>query len=73
MPDYRVYCFDGKNRIASGEWIKAADDAAALALVSVKRLSVRCEVWESQRLVGHVPPLETAKSVDNDSPVESIG
>lgn len=54
MPDYRMYCLDGAGNIGSGEWFEAANDEEALAIVRTKKLSVICEVWERNRLVGKV-------------------
>ena len=56
MPDYRMYCLDGAGRIKSFELIAAADDEEALSQVRAKKLSVRCELWDGNRLVGWVAP-----------------
>ena len=56
MPDYRMYCLDGAGKIRSFEVITAADDEEALAQVRAKKLSVRCELWDRNRLVGWVAP-----------------
>jgi hypothetical protein len=55
MSDYRMYCLDGVGKIGSGEWIEAGSDEEALAQVRAKKLSVKCEIWERNRLVGIVP------------------
>lgn len=54
MPDYRMYCLNGIGKISSFELIDAASDEEALAVVRAKKLSVRCEVWSGNRLVGTV-------------------
>jgi len=54
MPDYRMYCLDRAEKIGSGEWFEAPNDEEALAIVRAKKLSVLCEVWERDRLVGRV-------------------
>ena len=54
MPAYRVYCLDGAGKVWAAEWIEAADDAAALNSARQFKSAVRCEVWQSQRLVGRV-------------------
>jgi Leu/Phe-tRNA-protein transferase len=51
---YRVYCLDGANKVASAEWIEAADDRAAIERVRKQWDSHKCEVWDKERLVGTV-------------------
>ena len=54
MASYRLYCLDGAGRIGFAEWIEASDDAEALRQArALKSGALRCEVWESNRLVGH--------------------
>lgn len=56
MKDYRLYCLDGAEQIASmGEWIQAKSDDDAIAIVGAKKLLVGCEIWEGNRLVAYVP------------------
>jgi hypothetical protein len=54
MVAYRVYCLDGAGKVWAAEWIEAEDDSAAIE--SAKRFNgaVRCEVWQSQRLVARL-------------------
>ena len=54
MPDYRLYCLNGAKHIAHGEWIEAADDGEAIAIVRAKRLGLNCELWEGSRLVAKI-------------------
>ena len=54
MGHYRIYCLDGLDKVASAEWIDAADDAAAIEMVRDKWDGHKCEVWHRQRLVGTV-------------------
>jgi len=57
MAAYRVYCLDGVNRITHAEWIEANSDEAAVA--DARRLvrgSVKCEIWQKERLVGVIHP-----------------
>jgi hypothetical protein len=56
MTDYRLYCLDGAGKIGTGEWIEAAGDAEAIMLVRAKKLSVRCELWDHNRLVATIGP-----------------
>ena len=54
MAHYRIYCLDGLGKVASAEWIEAADDAAAVEQVKEQWEGHKCEIWEQQRLVGTV-------------------
>jgi hypothetical protein len=56
MTDYRLYCLDGVGKIGTGEWVEAAGDAEAIMLVRAKKLSVRCELWDHNRLVATIEP-----------------
>lgn len=51
-----MYCLDGAGKIRSFELIAAADDDDAVAKVRAKKLTVRCELWDGNRLVGWVAP-----------------
>jgi len=51
MASYRLYRLDGVRRVASGEWIDADDDLAAIEAAKEKFDGERCEVWEGPRLV----------------------
>lgn len=56
MRDYRVYCLDGRGKIAAaGEWIEAKNDDEAVAIVRAKKLALNSEIWTGNRLVGKVP------------------
>lgn len=56
MADYRVYYFDGDSRrIGRGEWIEAENDAAAAAFIRDKKLPVRSEIWQQDRLIAEIP------------------
>ena len=54
MSNYRVYCLDGMNKVASAGWIEAADDEAALERVKQEHDGYKCEVWDGQRLVARL-------------------
>ena len=49
------YSLDGKGHIGAGEWIEATSDDEALAIVRAKKLSIKSEVWDRNRLVGRIP------------------
>lgn len=56
MSGYKLYCIDGSVKIgAAPEKIDAKNDDEAIALARAKKLSVRCEVWASYRLVARIP------------------
>jgi hypothetical protein len=49
---YRVYCLDGAGRIGLAEWIDADNDSEAVAQAqTLKNGAIKCEIWESRRLV----------------------
>ena len=56
MPAYRLYFLDGTGKVASAEWLEAADDQAAIAIARDKCTSRRCELWQRQRLVARLGP-----------------
>lgn len=52
MADYRLYCLDGAGRIGLAEWIRAADDEAAIRQAHDMKLhALKCEIWKGERLV----------------------
>jgi len=53
---YRVYCLDGANKVASADWIGAADDAAVVEAVRERFPRNKCEIWDGPRLVGQIGP-----------------
>ena len=56
MTDYRLYCLDGAGKIGSGEWVEVSGDVEAIMLVRAKKLSIRCELWDHNRLVATIEP-----------------
>ena len=64
---YRVYRFDGRGKVRSGQWFDAIDDdhACQCALDHCDEATARLEVWERTRLVRqidcHDPPAEPGK------------
>lgn len=54
MASYRLYRLDGVRRVASGEWIEADDDQAAIEAAKEKFNGGRCEVWQGSRLVARL-------------------
>jgi hypothetical protein len=53
---YRLYCLDGVDKVASAEWIEAADDQAAIGTAEGLRAGRKCELWQGSRLVGRLGP-----------------
>ena len=51
VAQYKVYCIDGVNKIASADWLEADDDEAAAALVRERHDGFKCELWQGARLV----------------------
>ena len=56
MASYRLYRLDGAGKIATAEWLEAADDADAQERARALKLSCICEVWDRQRLVARIEP-----------------
>jgi hypothetical protein len=54
MASYRLYRLDGVRGVASGEWIEADDDQAAIEAAKERFDGERCEVWQGPRLVARV-------------------
>ena len=51
---YRLYALDGVNKVASGEWISAEDDAAAVDAAKRMMDGHDCEVWQGRRRVARI-------------------
>ena len=56
LASYRLYRLDGAGKIATAEWIEAADDDRAVERTHELGLSCTCEVWDRQRLVARIDP-----------------
>jgi hypothetical protein len=54
VASYRLYGLDGVRKVASGEWIEADDDRAAIAAAKERFGYGRCEVWHGPRLVARL-------------------
>ena len=72
MTDYRLYCLDGVGKIGTGEWIEATGDAEAIKLVRAKKLSLRCELWDHDRLVATIEPFSPAKVSPRADPAVAL-
>ena len=56
LASYRLYRLDGAGKIATAEWIEAADDDQAAKRARALDLNCTCEVWDRQRLVARITP-----------------
>ena len=52
MQTYRVYWFDGDSHIDKAEWIEAADDQSAQAIVMKDSAGRRWELWRGRARIG---------------------
>ena len=55
---YRLYTMDGLGRFGRVQLLDARDDDDAIHLAFAKNLPVSSEIWDGDRLVAAVPPLE---------------
>jgi hypothetical protein len=53
--DYRLYCLDGVNKVASAEWLDADDDDEAVEVAKSMMDGHDCELWQGSRLVARIP------------------
>ena len=51
---YRIYCFDGQQRVVTADWLKAASDEEAIALAHKQGFGSQCEIWDGDRLVAQL-------------------
>ena len=51
---YRVYSFDLARKSVDADFIKAADDDAAIAAVEADGFGSKCEIWLGRRLVAQI-------------------
>jgi hypothetical protein len=54
MPEYRLYCLDGANRITRAEQVVATSDEQAIEAARSMKLPVKCELWQRDRLVARI-------------------
>lgn len=70
---YRIYAFDGAQRVVSADWIEAANDDEAIAAAQERGFGTLCEIWDDRRLIANLaakpaaspPPFDGS---DLDSP-----
>jgi len=51
---YRLYGLDGVHKVASGDWIDADSDEAAIEAANEIFRGSECEIWQGARLVARV-------------------
>lgn len=51
---YRVYSFDLEHNRVTADFIKAADDAEAIAAAEAAGFGHKCELWHDRRLVAQL-------------------
>jgi hypothetical protein len=54
MPEYRLYCLDGANKITRAEEINAKSDEDAIMIARSRKMPVKCELWYRDRLVARI-------------------
>ena len=54
LANYRLYCLDGANKVASAEWIEADDDEAAIEVARGMHEGQHCELWQGRRMVARL-------------------
>ena len=55
MPEYKVYCLDGRGRITRRHDFEAVDDQAAAGQAVVLGNGSDCELWSGTRKVALLP------------------
>lgn len=55
LSSYRLYCLDRHGKIASAEWVEAADDSSAIAAARALAKPTDCELWLRNRLIERIP------------------
>jgi cobalamin biosynthesis protein CbiG len=55
VADYRLYGLDGVDKVASGVWIEADDDEAAIEVAKIEMDGHDVELWQGRRLVARIP------------------
>ena len=51
---YRLYAFDAERKIVSADWLKADDDADAVAKAEAAGFGSKAELWDGKRLVAQL-------------------
>lgn len=51
---YRIYSFDLARKAVEAEFVKAASDEEAVAIVESRDFGSKCEIWHERRLVAQL-------------------
>jgi hypothetical protein len=51
---YRIYCYDGANKVVTADWIEADSDEEAIAKANAEGFGSECEIWDGRRLVAQL-------------------
>lgn len=51
---YRIYRFDAERRILTADWLRAVDDADAIARAHATGFGSKCELWDGRRMVAQL-------------------
>lgn len=51
MGSYRLYCFDGADRLWVADRVEGNSDEDAIEAARALDTAIKCEVWEGRRLV----------------------
>jgi hypothetical protein len=65
---YRIYCFDGADKVWAAEWIEADSDEAAIQATRARHTGVQCEIWQQNRLVAKIDLGASAPADEIPSP-----
>jgi hypothetical protein len=59
---YRLYCFDGANKVWTADSVEAPTDKAAIIAARGMDIGIKCEIWQGSRLVATLTPDTPAAS-----------
>ena len=51
---YRVYSFDLARKLVTADFIKAANDEEAIAVIEGSDFGHKCEIWDERRMVAQL-------------------
>ena len=58
MPNYRLFCLNGPERVIKVDEFTAKDDDAAIAVARSMNLAFERQLWKRDRLIAKLPALE---------------
>lgn len=51
---YRIYCYDGAQKVVSADWLDATTDEDAIAEAHARGFGSQCEIWNGERMVAQL-------------------